>query len=148
MRINHGDYEVDDDPARVDRDAVFAFLSTEAYWSTWRTRKDVAAQVDGAWRLVGAYQRDTGAMVGFARAVSDGVSTAYLADVYVLASARGSGLGVALVDAMIEQGPGRDFRWLLHTRDAHGLYRRFGFVPPDERYLERPERWRAVSAEG
>lgn len=140
MPINHGDYEVDDEPGRVDRDAVFAFLSGEAYWSTWRSRADVDAQLDEAWRLVGAYHRGTGAMVGFARAVSDGVSIAYLADVYVLEQARGNGLGAALVDAMIEQGPGRDFRWLLHTRDAHGLYARFGFVPPDERFLERPER--------
>lgn len=148
MRINHGDYEIDDDPTRVDRDVVFAFLSTEAYWSTWRSRKDVDAQLDCAWRLVGAYERATGAMVGFARAVSDGVSVAYLADVFVLAPARGHGVGVALVDAMIERGSGRDFRWLLHTRDAHDLYRRFGFAPPGERYLERPERWPAVSREG
>jgi GNAT superfamily N-acetyltransferase len=140
MRSNHGDHEIDDDPVRVDRDAVFAFLSTEAYWGTWRSRKDVDSQLDTAWRVVGAYRRDTGAMVGFARAVSDGVSIAYLADVYVLDRARGSGLGVALVDAMIEQGPGRDLRWMLHTRDAHGLYERFGFAPATERYLERPER--------
>ncbi|HEX5115384.1 MAG TPA: GNAT family N-acetyltransferase [Pseudonocardiaceae bacterium] len=148
MRIDHGDYEIDDDPARVDGDAAFAFLSTEAYWGTWRTRKDLDAQLDEAWRLVGAYDRDTGAMVGFARAVSDGVSITYLADVYVLGEARGSGLGVALVDVMIERGPGRDLRWMLHTRDAHGLYQRFGFVPPTDRYLERPERHRAVSPEG
>ena len=148
MRIDHGDYEIDDDPARVDRDAAFAFLSTEAYWSTWRTRKDLDAQLDEAWRLVGAYDRTTRAMVGLARAVSDGVAIAYLADVYVLGEARGSGLGVALVDAMIERGPGRELRWMLHTRDAHGVYQRFGFAPPNDRYLERPERYRAVTPEG
>jgi GNAT superfamily N-acetyltransferase len=137
MRIKHGDYELDDDPTRVDRDAVFAFLSDEAYWSTWRSRADLDAQLDEAWRLVGAYDAD--GQVGFARAVSDGVAVAYLADVYVLERARGNGLSVALVDLMIERGPGRDFRWMLHTKDAHGLYARFGFVPPDERYLERRE---------
>lgn len=146
MRIMHGRYEVDDDPGRVDRDAVFAFLSGEAYWATWRSRADVDAQLDGAWRLVGAYETDTGAMVGFARAVSDGVAIAYLADVYVIERARGNGLGYALVDAMIERGPGRHFQWQLHTRDAHGLYARFGFGPPDERYLERPALTREGSA--
>jgi hypothetical protein len=47
---------------------------------------------------------------------------------------------VALVDAMIEQGPGAAFRWTLHTSDAHGLYQRFGFTQPDRTYLERPGR--------
>jgi GNAT superfamily N-acetyltransferase len=76
-------------------------------------------------------------MVGFARAVSDGVALAYLADVYVEPSARGQGIGRARVEEMIERGPGARFRWMLHTADAHGLYGRFGFAPPDDTYLER-----------
>lgn len=76
-------------------------------------------------------------MVGFARALSDGHALAYLADVYVEPGCRGEGLGVALVEEMIERGPGAGFRWMLHTSDAHGLYERFGFAPPDGRYLER-----------
>ena len=67
--------EYDDDPARVDRDAVWAFLSTEAYWARWRDRAAVEAQLDSAWRLVGAYERGSGRLVGFARAFSDGVAT-------------------------------------------------------------------------
>jgi GNAT superfamily N-acetyltransferase len=130
-------HQIDDDPARVDRDAVWRFLSIDAYWGRWRTRADVETQIAGAWRVVGAYDAD-GATVGFARAVSDGVSFAYLADVYVDASGRGHGLGVAIVRFMIDDGPGRDFRWTLHTADAHGLYARFGFAPPDPTYLERP----------
>src|SRR5580693_2286709 len=123
MRIRHGDYDIDDDRARLNQDAVVSFLATgDAYWDPWRAPADVQAQIDGAWRVVGAYQRTDGAMVGFARAVSDGVAMAYLADVLVAPAARGIGLGVGLVDAMIEQGPGRGFRWMLHTKDAHGLY--------------------------
>jgi GNAT superfamily N-acetyltransferase len=80
---------------------------------------------------VGAY--DDTAMVGFARAVSDGVALAYLADVFVLDEHRGRGLGRRLVDTMIDGGPGADFRWLLHTADAHGLYAGFGFAAPDSR---------------
>jgi GNAT superfamily N-acetyltransferase len=131
-------YELDDDPDRIDRDAVWAFLSTDAYWGRWRSREHVERQIDSAWRVVGAYERTRGRMVGFARAFSDGVGSAYLADVFVHPDARGQGLGKALVHTMIEEGPGRDFRWMLHTDDAHGLYRSFGFSPPDHTYLERP----------
>ncbi len=76
-------------------------------------------------------------MVGFARALSDGVALAYLADVYVLEGHRGRGLGRALLRAMIEDGPGQEFQWLLHTADAHGLYRQFGFAAPDSTFMER-----------
>ncbi|MCW2717018.1 GNAT family N-acetyltransferase [Pseudonocardia sp.] len=137
MIVSVEGYEIDDDPARVDRDAVWAFLSSEAYWARWRTREDVEKQIGGAWRVVGTYDPD-GCTVGFARAISDGVSFAYLADVYVHPSARGHGLGVELVRLMVDGGPGREFRWALHTADARGLYGRFGFAPPDPTYLERP----------
>jgi GNAT superfamily N-acetyltransferase len=88
--------------------------------------------------VVGAYD-PAGAMVGFARAVSDGGS-AYLTDVYVLAEHRGAGLAKAIMRLMIDDGPGAGWRWMLHTTDAHGLYRQFGFAEPDQRYLERPPR--------
>jgi GNAT superfamily N-acetyltransferase len=126
--------EVDTDPARIDRDVVWGYLSTEAYWGRSRTRTDVEAQLDSAWRVAGAY-RD-GAMVGFARAVSDGVAFGYLADVFVLPAARGAGVGVALVEAVLA-GTER-MRWTLFTADAHGLYARFGFVPPDATAMVRP----------
>ncbi|WP_436771889.1 GNAT family N-acetyltransferase [Yinghuangia sp. YIM S09857] len=138
MPIIRGEYEVDDTPARIDRDAVWAFLSTGAYWGKWRERPHLDKQLDASWRVVGAYRTADRAMVGFARAVSDGVSFAYLADVYVLPEARGHGLGQELVRVMVEEGDGRDFRWMLHTDDAHGLYARFGFAAPDSTYLERP----------
>jgi ribosomal protein S18 acetylase RimI-like enzyme len=135
--VVQGGYEIDPDPHRVDVDALCAFLDAEAYWARWRTPEDVRHQVSTAWRVVGAYTQ-AGEMVGFARAVSDGRDVAYLADVYVLRDHRGQGLARALLHEMIENGPGADFRWLLHTRDAHGLYRGFGFAEPDERVMERP----------
>ena len=130
-------FELDDDPARVDLDAIWAFLSTEAYWGRERSRDVVEAQVAEASRVIGLY-RD-GQQLGFARVMSDG-RIAYLADVYVLAEHRGRGLGVELVREAVEEGPQRDLLWLLHTRDAHGLYERFGFGPPSDRLLERPSR--------
>ncbi|HEY3686204.1 MAG TPA: GNAT family N-acetyltransferase [Streptosporangiaceae bacterium] len=136
MIIEHGAYQLDDDPGRVDLDVVWRFLSTDAYWARWRDRGDVERQITGAWRVVGGYAAD-GSMVAFSRALSDGVALAYLADVFVLPEARGTGLGVELVRTMIERGPGAPFRWMLHTDDAHGLYGKFGFAPGDARYLER-----------
>jgi GNAT superfamily N-acetyltransferase len=132
--------EYDDDPARVDRDAVWAFLSTDAYWARWRDRATVEAQLDRAWRVVGAYDAGSGRLVGFARALSDGVALAYLADVFVVPDRRGRGIGHGLVSAMIDEGPGALFRWLLHTADGHGLYREHGFAEPDATLLERPSR--------
>ena len=139
MITKHGPWALDDDPGRVDRDAAWAFLSTEAYWGRTRSRPDFEAQCDGAWRTVGAYDA-AGATAGFARAVSDGVNFAYLADVFVTGVARGSGLGIALVRFMIDDGRGRDFRWTLFTADAHGLYVRFGFAAPDATAMVRPAR--------
>jgi GNAT superfamily N-acetyltransferase len=138
MRHTAGSFELDDDPGRVDRDAVWTFLSQEAYWGRWRSRADLEHQLDSAWRVVGGYETGSGRMAGFARAVSDGVAYAYLADVFVVAGARGRGLGTALVETMIDHGLGAGFRWCLHTSDAHGLYQKFGFTHPDQSYLERP----------
>ena len=128
-------YELSDDPERVDRDAIWNFMSEQAPWGRWRSRGQLDRQLDEAWRVVGAYKN--GELVGFARAVSDGVSLAYLADVYVLPEHRGHGLGAGLVKLMIDDGPGAHFRWMLHTSEAHGLYGKFGFRPPDNTYLER-----------
>lgn len=131
-------YTIDDDPARLDLGAIWIFLSTEAYWHRWRTRVDVEKQVEAAWRVVGVYDDATGAQVGFARAVSDGVSDAYLADVYVLPAHRGLGLGKQLVGKMVDDGPGAHFRWTLFTRDAHDLYAQYGFAAPSESAMVRP----------
>jgi GNAT superfamily N-acetyltransferase len=134
----HARYEFDDDPGRIDRDAVWDFMSNQAYWGKWRTREVIETQLDNSWRMVGVFERATGAMVAFARAVGDGASLAYLADVYVLPEHRGDGLGKALIAQMIDHGPGSHFRWMLHTGDAHGFYANIGFVGPDETFMERP----------
>jgi len=136
-RMSAGDYELDDDPSRVDADAAVAFLTTQAYWGRWRGAQDIKGQIAAAWRVVGVYDR-AAAMVGFARAWGDG-GNAYLSDVYVLPEHRGAGLGQAIVRMMIDDGPGVGWRWMLHTSDAHGLYRQFGFASPSDRYLERPQ---------
>ncbi|TDV54792.1 GNAT family N-acetyltransferase [Actinophytocola oryzae] len=131
------DFEIDDDRSRVDRDVLWEFLSTKAYWGRFRDRAKVERQLEAAWRVVAAYRSADGAMIGFARAMSDGEASAYLADVFVVEEARGAGVGKALVHAMIEEGPGPHLRWMLHTLDAHELYRPFGFAEPDATFMER-----------
>jgi ribosomal protein S18 acetylase RimI-like enzyme len=123
-----GGFELDDDRSRIDVSAVHAFISRESYWGRGRPRERVQRTVDGSTRVVGLYDGEH--QIGFARAVSDGVTVAYLADVYVLPAYRGRGLGLALVREMVEGGPGdwSEVRWLLHTADAQGLYRKIGFA--------------------
>jgi GNAT superfamily N-acetyltransferase len=129
-------YELDDDPDRIDIDAVHAYISGESYWGQGRPRERVERAVRKADRVVGLYK--DGAQVGFCRAVTDdGANVAYLADVYVLTAHRGSGLGVELVREMVDNGPLASSTWLLHTRDMHGLYAKLGFGPPGERLMER-----------
>ncbi len=118
-------------------DVVWSYLHNEAYWGRGRSRVNIEKQVHGAWRVVGAYAED-GSQVGFARAVSDGAAFAYLADVFVLEPHRRAGLGRRIVRTMIDDGPGAEFRWLLHTGDATFLYASFGFRPTDRTVLERP----------
>jgi len=127
--------ELDDDATRVDVDAVHEFLANDAYWAEGRPRDVVARLVREAERVVGAYVDRR--QIGFARAFTDGVSLAYLADVYVVPEYRGRGIGEELVREMVENGPYADVRWLLHTRDAHALYRKVGFKEPTDRVMER-----------
>lgn len=127
--------ELDDDPGRIDVAAVHDFLANHSYWAEGRPYEVVERLAREAQRVVGVYDGDR--QVGFARAFTDGVALVYLADVYVLPEYRGRGLGIELVRKMVEDGPYAGLRWILHTRDMHRLYARFGFDEPSERVMER-----------
>jgi GNAT superfamily N-acetyltransferase len=122
--------ELDDDRERVDVDAVHAFLAEEAYWVPGRSRATVERLVRESDRVIAAYDGDE--LVGFCRVVSDRSNVAWLGDVFVVPSHRGRGVGVELVREAVEHPRHRDLQWYLGTRDAHDLYRRFGFVEPDD----------------
>ncbi len=122
-----GGMQLDDDPERIDAEAVHAFLSNESYWGKGRSREFVERSIQGSSRVVGLYDGDV--QVGFARAVCDGVSIGYLADVYVLLAYRGRGFGLELVRETLDGGPCWNVRWLLHTADGQGLYSKLGFGP-------------------
>ncbi len=139
MRRNLGDgYTLDDDRDRIDRVVVHRYLSEVSYWAAGRSREVSDELIESAARVVGLYLHDE--LVGHARVVSDGHTVAYLADVFVLDAHRGRGLGVELTRFAVDEGELAGIRkWFLHTRDAHDLYRRFGFDEPDDRAMER---WR------
>ena len=119
-------YEVSTDTTRLDVGAIHAFL-TQAYWSPGVPLATVAKAVQNS-ICVGAYLGQE--QVGFARAVTDKATFAYLADVYVLESHRGSGLSRRMIEAMTGHPELQGLRrMMLATRDAHGLYEKFGFKP-------------------
>lgn len=122
------------DPERLDRDRIHAWLAEESYWAVGRPRATQDAAIEASWNF-GVYDTDTGEQLAYARVVTDGVTFAWLCDVFVASEARGRGVGVALVEgvvAMLE--PLGLTRIMLATGDAHGLYEKFGFRP-----LERPD---------
>ena len=128
--------QLDDSKDRIDRVEVHRFLADVSYWAAGRPRETQDRLIDDAARVVGLY---AGArQIGFCRAATDGTSFVYLADVYVLEEYRGRGLGEELVREMVDQGDLSHLRWLLHTRDMHRLYRKFGFEDPSYRVMERP----------
>ncbi len=126
--------ELDDDPKRID--TTSAALS-RVYWGKGRARERECA-IEGSTRVVGIYRGSD--QVGFARAVTDGAVLAYLADVYVLEPYRGNGLGLELIREIVDGDMQDDVRWMLHTADAAGLYRKLGFRPQAPPYplMERP----------
>jgi GNAT superfamily N-acetyltransferase len=133
---HHGAILISTDPALVDVDAVHAYISGESYWARGRPLAVQRSAIEHSHLVIGAYEAD-GTQVGFARMVTDLATFAWLADVYVLESARGSGLGHVMVRTIVEHPDVVDIRrQLLATRDAHGLYARFGYAP-----ITEPDRW-------
>lgn len=128
-------YVVSTDSARIDRAAVWGFLRT-SYWASGVSRETVETAIENSMPF-GLYAPD-GTLAGFARAVTDRARFAWLADVFVLEAHRGRGLGVFLVQTVLEHPDLGSLRWVLATADAHTLYERFGFITADPaRMMER-----------
>lgn len=133
------DLEISTDPARIDLDVVYGFLST-SYWAQARPREAVERSIANSIPF-GAYTG--GRQVAFARVVTDRAVFGYLADVFVLPEFRGRGISKVLMRAILAHPDLATVTIiLLRTRDAHGLYAQFGFEPlpnPDETMaLRRP----------
>jgi GNAT superfamily N-acetyltransferase len=122
-----GEYTISTDPRRLDLDVIHRFLAG-SYWAQGRARARVVKAIEQSLPF-GLYHRE--AQVGFARVLTDYVVLAFIADVFVLEAHRGKGLGTWLVEVVTSLPELRRIRrWLLGTRDAHELYRKFGFVEP------------------
>lgn len=114
---------------RIDRALVHRWLSEESYWARGRSRATQDAAIDAS-RNYGVYDDATGRQVAYARVVTDGVTFAWLCDVFVDDTARGTGIGTMLIaGVMADLDPLGVKRVMLATADAHGLYARYGFAP-------------------
>lgn len=112
------------DPARLDREAIHTFLA-RSYWAAGIPRDVVERAIDNS-LCFGAFDGDR--QVGFARVVSDRATYAYVSDVFVIESHRGRGVGKRLMSEIMSHPELQGLRrWTLFTRDAHELYRRYGF---------------------
>ena len=139
MRIRQGEYEIDTDKRRLDIAGIHRFLSNESYWAKTRSLEQTLTAIENS-LCFGMYKGRE--FVGFARVISDRATFAYIGDVFILESHRGKGLSKWLMKVIIEQPDMRGLRrWLLATRDAHGLYSQFGFTQ-----LTHPDRWMELPA--
>ncbi|MGH6744772.1 GNAT family N-acetyltransferase [Novosphingobium sp.] len=131
--MNAAPIELSDDAARLDVARIHGWLAS-SYWTPGVERAQVERQIAGS-HCLGAYLAD-GTQVGFARVISDRASFAWLADVWVDESVRGQGLGRRMVSWFLDNPDYADIRrFMLATKDAHGVYARLGFTP-----LVRPDR--------
>lgn len=126
--LTHDGYQVSDDPRRIDARAAHAYLS-RSYWAEHIPFETVERSIRHSMPF-GVYEPG-GAMVGFARIITDRATFAYIGDVYILEPHRRQGLSKALMRCMLSHPDLQGLRrWMLMTRDAQGLYRQFGFENP------------------
>lgn len=132
-----GAYEVSTDAARLEMAVIHGFLST-SYWAAGIPRETVRRSIEHS--LAFGLYHDADGQVGFARVVSDRATFAYLCDVFVLEAHRGRGLSKWLVEFIHAHPELQGLRrWMLATRDAHGLYRGQGWtpLPTPETFMQR-----------
>jgi GNAT superfamily N-acetyltransferase len=133
-------YTISTDPARLDIALIHHWLSANSYWAKDIPRNVVERSIAGSINF-GIYHATEG-QVGFARVISDRATFAYLADVFVLETHRGQGLSKRLMETIFAHPELQSLRrWLLATRDAHGLYAQYGFTLPkiEGRLMERTD---------
>lgn len=128
-----GAWLVSTDRAKLRLDVVHGYLA-RSYWAPGIAREKVERSLASSF-CFGVYEAASGRQVGFARVITDFETFAYLADVFVLEEARGQGLATWLMEVILAHPRLQGLRrWVLVTRDAHGLYRKVGF-----RSVERPD---------
>ncbi len=131
---HRGEYSISTDSGRLDIGLIHGFLANSSYWASGRDLAVVKRSIENSLNF-GLYHGDQ--QVGFARVITDFATFAWLADVFLVDDFRGRGLGKWLIEVILSHPDLQGFRrWVLATKDAHELYRPFGF-----HQLKRPERW-------
>jgi len=129
-----GEYTISTERSRLDVELIHDFVSNQSYWGRGRAREVVERSIENSMAF-GIYHGEQ--QVGFARIVTDYATFAWVADVFVMPEYRGRGLAKWLMEVILAHPRLQEFRrWVLSTKDAHGLYEQFGFIK-----LHRPERW-------
>lgn len=129
-------FTISTDPAKLDLDVIYGYLS-RSYWAAGRPRETVEKSIKHS-LCFGVY--DGSKQIGFARVITDFATFAYLADVFILEEYQGQGLGKWLVSVIMGHPDLQGLRrWSLATRDAHELYRQYGFTE-----LKTPDRWMEI----
>jgi GNAT superfamily N-acetyltransferase len=128
-----GEYTISTNKSRLDVDVIHGFLDG-SYWAAGRSIETIRKSIENSLPF-GVYKGDQ--QVGFARVITDYATFAWIADVFILEAFQGQGLGNWLMEVIISHPELQGFRrWVLATKDAHELYRKFGFSE-----LKLPERW-------
>lgn len=139
MEVHKDGIIISTDRSRLDVDAIHRFLVEESYWADGRTFEQTKTAIGNS-ICFGMYDGEN--LIGFARVVSDKATFAYIGDVFVAEGYRGRGLSKWLMRVVVEHPELQSLRrWVLATRDAHGLYTQFDFAP-----LRFPERWMEKTA--
>lgn len=139
MAANHGELKISTDQGRLDVELIQRFLVEESYWARERTLEQTRTAIENS-ICFGVYDGER--QVAFARVVSDKATFAYIGDVFVVEEYRGRGISKMLMQYIVEHPELQGLRrWVLATRDAHGLYEQFEFAP-----LRHPERWMEKTA--
>ncbi len=122
---NEHEYRISTDKKRLDLAMIHDFLANDSYWAKGIPVEVMKRSIENS-LCFGVYHQ--GRQVGFARVVTDYATTAYVGDVFIRESYRGRGLGKRLIKAVVDHPALEGLRlWFLGTKDAHGLYRKFGF---------------------
>ena len=139
MEVERDGFLLSTDKSRLDVDKIHKFLSEESYWARERSLEQTSTAIENS-ICFGLYDGEK--QIGFARVVSDKATFAYVGDVFVIDQFRGRGLSKWLMQTIIDHPELQGLRrWVLATRDAHGIYRQFEFSE-----LRFPERWMEKTA--
>jgi GNAT superfamily N-acetyltransferase len=136
IEVHKDNFTISTDPARLDLDAI-ADMLTRAYWAKGRPRERTERAISNS-LVFGVYEGNK--QIGMARVVSDYAIFAYLCDVFIHEDYRTHGIGKWLMQTVMNHPDLQGLRrWTLATRDAHGLYRQFGWDA-----LQSPEKWMEI----